>query len=131
MSVSRIHTPSSAMRRGASLAGTCLMQTAIFMFASALGPAFEEQSGIGAAEPERIRQCVLDIGLARLVGHVIEVARRVGMVVVDGGRQDLIAQGEHAYACLETAGTPEQVTGHGLRRTDRELLGVVAKDALQ
>ena len=83
-------------------------------------PALEEQRGIGAAEAEGIRERVFDVGLARVVGHVIEIASRVGMLVVDGRRQNLVAQGQHADAGFEAAGAAEQMAGHGLGGADGE-----------
>ena len=137
MSVSRIHAPPSAIARGASLAGTCLMQTTIFTCLRSLQrdqrrvPALEEQRGVGAAETERIRERVLDLGFARVVRNVIEIALRIGSFLVDRRRQNLIAQRQHADARLEAARAAEQMPGHGLGRADGNFLGVVAEDALQ
>src|SRR5713226_10778056 len=135
MSVSRIHVPPSAIWSGASLAGTCLMQTMMFKHSSRgrgelFVPALEEKRGVGAAEAERIRQRVFERGLARLVGHVVQIAFRVGVFVIDCRRQNLVAQRKHADAGLEPAGAAEQVAGHGFGRADRNLLRVLAKDAL-
>src|SRR5207253_9766793 len=47
---------------------------------------FEEERGFGPAETEGVRKRVADVGLTRLVGHVIEVAVRIRYFVVDGRR---------------------------------------------
>ena len=50
--------------------------------------------------------------------------------MVDGGRGDLVADGQHAEAGFESAGPAQQVAGHGFGAADRQLGGVVAKRAL-
>ncbi len=72
-------------------------------------PALEEQRGVGAAEAERIRERVFDFRFARLVRNVIEIARRIGIFVVDRRRQNLIAQRQHADARFEAARAAEQM----------------------
>ena len=51
-------------------------------------PAPEGEGRVGAAEPEAVRERRVDLGLPRLVRHVVEVAVRVGRLVVDRRRQD-------------------------------------------
>ena len=41
------------------------------------GVSFEDQTAVGAAEAERVRQRVLDVGVPRLVRHVVEIAVRI------------------------------------------------------
>src|SRR2546426_284208 len=48
----------------------------------------EQERGVGAAKTEGVRKRVADVGLTRLVRHVIEVAVRIRYFVVDGGRND-------------------------------------------
>ena len=104
MSVSRIQAPLSVICKGASLAGTCLIQTATFISTSIferlrrrapdrvrLLPALENQRGIGAAKAEGVRQGIVKRCFARMVGHVVEIACRVRMRVVNGRRQLLVA----------------------------------------
>ena len=67
---------------------------------------------------------------ARLVRDVVEVALRVGRLVVDRRREDALVEREHAHHRLDRAGRPEAVAGHRLRRRDRELVRVVAEDLL-
>ena len=55
-----------------------------------------QQGAVGAAEPERVAERVRHLGLARRVGHEVEVALGVGVLVVDGGRQHVVPQGQHA-----------------------------------
>src|SRR6185295_15086929 len=138
MSDSLIQFP--AIARGASLAGTCLMQTMIFTELSLrparnpafLGtsrlyefltcpPALENQRGIRSAETERIGERVVHGGFARNVGHVVQIALRIGVKLIDGRRQDLVAQRQHADAGLQTARAAQQVAGHGLCGADGEL----------
>src|SRR5262244_1743223 len=122
MSDSLIQFP--AMARGASLAGTCLMQTTIFTGASLrlqtrrrdvpnlsrlpaaqipllARPALENQRSVRSAEAERIRERVVDGRLAGDVGHVVQIALRIGTKLIDRRRQNLIAQREDAYTGFE------------------------------
>ena len=50
--------------------------------------------------------------------------------MIDGGRSDLVANGQDGDAGFESAGAAEQVPGHRLRGTHRDLVGVVAEGAL-
>src|SRR5438552_8488364 len=60
---------------------------------SSLEP-LEDEGAVGAAEAEGIGQGVLEADPPRLVGDEVEVAVGVGVLVVDGGRQHLVAQGQ-------------------------------------
>ena len=75
------------MRNWESRAGTCLMATTIFMMSpcvqrdgtpALLLIALENQAAVGAAEPEGVRQRVVDLHRTRVVRDVIQIARRVG-----------------------------------------------------
>src|SRR6476469_1505991 len=90
----------------------------------------EEQRGVGAAEPERVRQRVPDRDRTALVWNVIEVALLVGDLEVDRGRSDLMVHGEGRDTCFESAGAAEQVAGHRLGGRHSYLVGVVAECAL-
>src|SRR5271154_1382696 len=94
MSDSRIHVPPAVIASGASFAGTCLTQTPIFT--SAPFPSFEDQRGVGAAETKGIRERVMHLGLARVVRDVVQIARGIRILVVDGRWKNLVAQGQHA-----------------------------------
>jgi predicted enzyme related to lactoylglutathione lyase len=54
-------------------------------------PALEHQAAVGAPKPKRIRDRIFHADLARGMRHVIQVAFRIGMIEIDGGRHDLIA----------------------------------------
>src|SRR5262245_57831479 len=147
MSDSLIQSPE--MASGASFAGTCLTHTMIFTGVflqpctapasnrgkagsrsgsarqSSLlpGPALENQRRVRSPEAERVRKGVVHAGLASHIGHVIQIARRIGTKLVDGGRQSLVAQRKHTDSRFEAARPAEQVSGHGFGRADRQLLG--------
>src|SRR5713226_3127842 len=131
MSASRIQF--LAICRGASFAGTCLMQTIMFKKPSqkqgnsAAFPAAEDQGGVSAAEAEGIREHIFDRSFARDVGDVIEVADRVKIFVIDGRRQDLVVQRQDADTGFEAARAAQQVTGHGLGGAYGHLLGAVSE----
>src|SRR5579884_2786850 len=137
MSASRIQAACSAMASGASRAGTCLIQTTIFNLPPSgpsgglpAFPALEEEGGVGAAEAEGVRERVADVRRATMIGDVVEVAGGVGELVVDGGGQDLVAQGQDADAGLEAAGAAEQMAGHGLGGADGDPGCAFAEEAL-
>src|SRR6266404_1846586 len=129
MSASWIQVPREFTRRIASRAGTCLRQTMIFMalgirtrnaakmpFRSILSsvphpgchtrsrcltfPALEQQRGVGSPKTERVGKRILDLGRARLVGNVIQIAPRIGILVIDRGRKNLVAHGQQGQAGL-------------------------------
>ena len=91
----------------------------------------QQDAAVVAAEAHRVRERDVDLDAARLVRHVVEVALRVGVPVVDRRRQHAVVERQRAHHRLDRAGRPEAVARHGLRRRDRELVGVVAEDLLQ
>ncbi len=95
-----------------------------------LGPAFEQQGGVGSTEAKRIRQRIFDIGFAHVIRHIVEIAFGVRRLLIDGGRQSLIAQRQNADPRFESAGAAEKMTGHGLGRTDGHVFYVVAEHAV-
>src|SRR5262249_53389350 len=51
----------------------------------------KDQATVGAAESETVRQGILDRHGPRMIGNVVEIAGRIGVLVVDGGRSELVA----------------------------------------
>ncbi len=94
-------------------------------------PALENERGVGAAKPKGIRQGVFKISRSRMVRHVVEITCRIGMRVINGGRQFLVAQSKRADSRFQPPGAAEQVSRHGLGRAYRELPRVFAEDALK
>ena len=88
----------------------------------ALAQAAERERAVGAAEAEGVRHRHVDLHLARGVGHVVEVARRIGREDVRGGRRNLVVNGERrsadCYICalpferLEAVGLPAPKLEH-------------------
>jgi len=96
-------------------------------FSQLFGPAAEEESAVGAAEAEGVGHSVFEAGFAGVVGDEIHAGRvGVGVLEIDGGWQDLVAQGEYRDARFETAGAAEEMSGHGLGGTYSEL--VISKE---
>src|ERR1700682_559344 len=52
----------------------------------------ENQRGVVSAETKAVRHDRRQLPLAGLVGRVVEIASRIGIVVVDRGRNDAVAQ---------------------------------------
>src|SRR5581483_9713763 len=90
-------------------------------------PAPEQQCSVGPAKAEGIRHGVLQGGLPRLVGNVVEVALWIGVFVIDRRRQHLVAKREHRDSRLQASCAPQQMAGHRFRGTDRKLVSVITK----
>src|SRR6266852_9944624 len=82
-----------------------------------LTPPSNQTRAVGPAKPERVGHRVVERCLPRVVGDEVHVAR-AGVLVfeIDGGRKDLVAQGEHGDAGFEASGTAQQMSSHGLGR---------------
>src|SRR5207237_3519309 len=83
-----------------------------------VGNAAEEDAAVVAAEAHRVRERNLDLCLARLVRHVVEVARRVGVLVVDRRRELPVPQREDAHHRLDRARGRTAEAHVGLRRVN-------------
>ena len=83
-----------------------------------------------AAEAHRVRERDVDLHPARLVRHVVQVAVRIGMTVVDRGWDHSFVQRERAHHCLDRPRRAEGVSHHRFRRGDGELVGMIAEDRL-
>ena len=87
-------------------------------------PFAEHEAGIVPAKAQTVAERVFHLHGAAGVGNVIQVAFRVGLLVVDGGRRKLVAQrqrGEHGF---HAACTAQQVAGHALGRNDGDVPGM-------
>ena len=71
-------------------------------------------------KPKELDSAASTLDAAGAVRHVVEVARRIGLVEVDRGRQDAAREREHGVRGLDRAGRAEQVAGHRLGRADGE-----------
>src|SRR5712691_11747344 len=69
----------------------------------------EDQRCISAAEPERVRQHVVDPALPRLVRHEVDVAGGRRIVEVEGRRDHIVAQRQDREYRLGAAGSAEQM----------------------
>src|SRR6516164_3498060 len=83
------------------------------------GLAAHHQRDVLAAEAERVRQRMTDLGIARGVRHDIERYGRVGDVVVDRRRQALMLEREQCEYGLDRAGRRQRVPDHRLVRGNR------------
>ena len=67
-----------------------------------LSPAFKQQCGVGSTEAKRIRQRIFDIGFAHVIRDIVEIAFGVRRLLIDGGRQSLIAQSQNTDAGFQS-----------------------------
>src|SRR5258708_36890458 len=91
---------------------------------------FKNQRSVSAAEAKGIGEYDIDLRFARLIRHIVQVAVRIGRRVVHGWRDDLIAQRQDTDASFEASRAAEQMSGHALRRTHRQLRSIAAEAAL-
>ena len=67
-------------------------------------PAPEKERAVCPAEAERVRHGVFDFRFAGLVGDQVHAGSvGIGILQVDGGRQDLVAQRQNGNARLQSA----------------------------
>jgi hypothetical protein len=84
-----------------------------------------------ASKAEGIIHRNLDRCLSRLIGHIVEITRRIEVLVIDRRRQDPTLQGHDAGDALDCAGCSQQVSRHRFCGTDGERASMLAKDRLQ
>ena len=78
------------------------------------GKLLDDQGRVMSAKPEGVGEGDVHVSPAGVVGHVVEVALWVGMLVVDRRRHNAIPDGEHRDDGLDPAGCANEVPGHGL-----------------
>src|SRR4029453_3246317 len=93
--------------------------------------AAQQHATVVPTEAHRVRERHLDLGLARLVRDVVEVAFRVRVLVVDRRRHLALVDREDAHHGLDRPRGSEAVAHHRFRRRDGELVRVVAEDVLE
>src|SRR5512132_1532846 len=71
----------------------------------------QHEAGVVPTEAERVRDGDPDVGLARLVRNVVEVAISIGRLVVDRRRQHAVADCERAEDRFNGTGGTETVAG--------------------
>ena len=56
-----------------------------------------------SAEAQAVAQSVLHLHLTAHIRHIVQIALRVGLLVVDGGRRELVAEGQCGEHGLDAA----------------------------
>ena len=80
-------------------------------------------------EPEGVGQDDPHIRLAGLVGHIVQVALRVGVFIVDGGVDRPIDYGPDAGHRLKRPRRPQGVAYHRLGGADGDLVSLLSEQA--
>ena len=88
-------------------------------------PSAQGDAGIVPAKAQTVAQCVGHVLGAAHVRHIVQVALRVGLRVMDGGRGKLVPQGQRREHGFHAARAAQQVAGHALGAHDGQLLGVL------
>jgi len=81
-----------------------------------------------AAEAEGVVDDGVHLHFARGVRHVIQITFGIGILQVDGRRDETVFDGQRARGHFHRAGGAEHVAGRALGGTDSEFLCVVAKN---
>ena len=71
----------------------------------------------------------MNLSLARLVGHVIQIALGIGYFIVNRRRKHLVSQSQNAGDKLGRPGGCDKMAGHALDTGDGNF-GILAKDDL-
>src|SRR5687767_1653004 len=85
---------------------------------SLFGVSFKNQARVSAPESKAVREHAIDFRLAGLVRNVIEIAFRIGDLVVYRRRQFLFADRKHRDNRFDPASGPEGMPGHRFSRAD-------------
>ena len=72
----------------------------------------DDEAGVVAAEAKGIVQRDPDPGRPGLIRDVVKVAFRIGHLIIDGWRDDLIADGQCAEDRLDRPGGAHDMPGH-------------------
>ena len=79
---------------------------------------FEDQAGVGTAKAKGIGHGDVDGGLAGNIGNIIQIAFIAGLIMVDGGRDDIVMHSQRCEYRLDATGPSQQMAGHGFGRAD-------------
>ena len=90
----------------------------------------EDQCTVRAAEAEGILHGVTNLHRASRVGAVVQITFGVLFNNINRRRRNLILHSQDREDGFNAAGTTQQVTGHGLRGVDHELLSGFTKSFL-
>ena len=81
-----------------------------------------------AAEAEGVVDDGVHLHLSRGVRHVIQITFGVGGLIIDGGRNDAVFDGQRANGHFHRARRAEHVAGRALRRADSDFFRVFTKN---
>ena len=90
----------------------------------------EEDRGVRPAESEGVREGTADVRLTGLVGNVVQIAFWIGSFIIDGWQHDSVLHRQHRKNRLDSSGPSQEMARHRLRRTDGNLVGLLAEGAL-
>lgn len=90
----------------------------------------KNQRTVGAPKTKVIFDGVVHLQITRGVCTVVQVALRVLLEYIDGGRRLLVMQRQDSKDRLQTTRATQQMPRHGLGGVDNDLLGMRAKSSL-
>ena len=90
------------------MAGEESAEGAGVIVARALGVQFlEDQTGVHSAESKGVRQRCCNGGRSRLMGNIVQITGRIGMIQIDRRRENTVKQRENAEDGLDPTGSSE------------------------
>src|SRR5882762_11272699 len=75
----------------------------------------EDDAGVDPAEAERIAHNIIEFGRAAAIWHDVEIASRIGILIIDRRRDPLSIQRERTKCGLDRAGRAERMRVIALR----------------
>src|SRR5947207_1509889 len=86
--------------------------------------------GIASAEAKGVAGRDFNIVMSSNVRHVVEIAVRIGVLVIDGGRQQVVLYRQAAGGHFGGPARPLHMTDGRLNRTDRNIVSTLAENFL-
>src|SRR5262245_63122080 len=87
----------------------------------------ESKAAVRAAESQRVRQRDPHLAFAGRIPHDVDVAVRIELAEVGIDRQRAVMDRQRAHGSLDRAGGRDQVSGHALGGTDRDLAPILTE----
>ena len=87
----------------------------------------KDQASVLSTEAKCVGQRHLDVLGPRLIGHVIQVAFRVRVIVIDGRVDRSLGDGLHADGGFQRTGGSQGMADHRFSGTDGYLVGQITE----
>ncbi len=86
----------------------------------------ENQGSVSATEAEGVAHGNIHAGFTGNIWNIVQIALRILIVHIDGRRQNLVTDSQHAEYRFNTTRCTQQMPGHGLGGTDCHFVSMIA-----